>query len=78
VSYMLIPFFTQLTDEERHYGYFHQDNLVAHAANKSMATICEVFENRIISKGLCPPRTRDPSYCDHYLWGNLKGKGVQE
>jgi hypothetical protein len=57
---MLIPFFNQLTAEERHYGYFHQVNAVTHAANKYMAAVCEVFENKIISRGLQPPRSHDP------------------
>jgi hypothetical protein len=34
----------------------------------------EVFDDRIISTGLWPPRSPDPSVCDFYLWGNLKGE----
>jgi hypothetical protein len=30
--------------------------------------------DRIISRGLWPPRSPDLSFCDIYLWGNLKGK----
>jgi hypothetical protein len=39
-----------------------------------MVAIREVFEDRIISRGLWPPRSLDLSFCDFYLWGNLKGK----
>jgi hypothetical protein len=74
VNNILNPFFNQLTAEERQYGYFQQDNAIAHAANASMVAIREVFEDRIISRGLWPPRSPDHSFCDFYLWGNLKGK----
>jgi hypothetical protein len=40
-SNTLNPFFNQLTAEERQYGYFQQNNAIAHAANK--------FDNIIIS-----------------------------
>jgi hypothetical protein len=39
-----------------------------------MVIIREVFEDRIISRGLWPPRSSDLSFCNFYLWGNLKGK----
>jgi hypothetical protein len=39
-----------------------------------MVAIWEVFEDRIISRGLWPPRSLHPSFCDFYLWGNLQGK----
>jgi hypothetical protein len=39
-----------------------------------MVAIREVFEDRIISRRLWPPRSPDLSFCDYYLWGNLKGK----
>jgi hypothetical protein len=34
--------------------------------------IREVFEEGIISRGLWPPRSPDPSFRDFYLWGNVK------
>jgi hypothetical protein len=74
VNDILNPFFNQLTAEERQYGYFQQVNATAHTANASMVAIREVFEDRIISRGLWPPRSPDLSFCDFYLWGNLKGK----
>jgi hypothetical protein len=39
-----------------------------------MVAIREVFEDRIISRGLWPPRSPDLSFCDFYLLGNLKEK----
>jgi hypothetical protein len=42
-----------------------------------MVAIQEVFEDRIISRGLWPPRSPDLSFCDFYLWGNLKGNAYK-
>jgi hypothetical protein len=39
-----------------------------------MVAIRKVFEDRIISRGLWAPRSPDLSFCDFYLWGNLKRK----
>jgi inhibitor of nuclear factor kappa-B kinase subunit alpha len=74
VRHILEPFFEQLTDDERQYGYFQQDNATAHTARNSISALQEVFDDRIISTGLWPPRSPDLSVCDFYLWGNLKGK----
>jgi hypothetical protein len=46
----------------------------AHMARNSMSALQEVFNDRIISTGLWPPRSPDLRVCDFYLWGNLKGK----
>jgi hypothetical protein len=37
----------------------------------------EVFEDRIISRGLWPPRSSDLSFCDVHLRGNLKGEAFK-
>jgi hypothetical protein len=66
----LNPFFNQMTEEERQYGYFQQDNATAHTANATMVAIREAFKDRIISRGLRPPRSPDLSFCDFYLRGN--------
>jgi hypothetical protein len=42
-----------------------------------MVAIREVFEDRIIIRGLWPPRSPDLSFCDFYLWENLKGKSTK-
>ena len=79
------PFFNQLTADEKQYGYFQQGDATAHTANATMVdatahtanatmvAIQEVFEDGIISRGLWPPRSPDPGFCNFYLWGNLKG-----
>jgi hypothetical protein len=74
VNNILNPFFHQLTAEERNYGYFQEDNATAHTADDSMDAIHKVFDDRIISKGLWPPRSPNLTQCDFYLWENLKGR----
>jgi hypothetical protein len=59
VRNVLEPFFEQLTDDERQYGYFQQDNATAHTAPHSVSALQEVFDDRIISTGLWPPRSPD-------------------
>jgi inhibitor of nuclear factor kappa-B kinase subunit alpha len=39
-----------------------------------MNILNEVFENRLISRGMWPARSPDLNPCDFYLWGNLKDK----
>jgi hypothetical protein len=39
-----------------------------------MVAIWEAIEDRIIGRGLWSPRSPDFSFCDFYLWENLKGK----
>ena len=38
-----------------------------------MAALSEVFGDRVISRGLWPPRSPDLTPPDFYLWGKLKG-----
>jgi len=42
-----------------------------------MAKIQSFFGDRIISKGLWPPRSPDLTRPDHFLWGYLKGTVYQ-
>jgi hypothetical protein len=37
-----------------------------------MSALQEVFDDRIISTGMWPPRLPGFRVCDLYLWGNLK------
>jgi hypothetical protein len=75
VSDILEPFFQELTEEEKRYGYFQQDSATARTACNSMQRLQDVFDDeQIINQGLWPPRSTDLSICDFYLWGNLKGK----
>jgi hypothetical protein len=68
------PFFENIKEEEKTYGYFMQDGATAHTANYSMNVLNELFEDRLISRGLWPARSPDSNSCDFYLWGNLKDK----
>jgi hypothetical protein len=74
---ILRPFFQELTEEERLYGWFQQDSATAHTAHHSKQVIREVFGERVISDGLWPPRSPDLTPCDFYLWGNLKERVYQ-
>jgi hypothetical protein len=51
-----------------------QDCATAHTATHSINVLNEVFENRLISRGLWPSRSPNLNPCDFYLWGNLKDK----
>jgi hypothetical protein len=48
--------------------------VLQHTATYSINVLNEVFENRLISRGLWPARSPDLNPCDFYLWGNLKDK----
>jgi hypothetical protein len=69
----LRPFFAELTQEERLYGVFQQDSSTAQTTHVSLETLREVFDDRVISRGLWPPRSPGLTPCDVYLWGSLKG-----
>jgi hypothetical protein len=71
---ILSPFFNQLTDEEKSYGHFIQDNATAHTVNNSVVAFDEVFGERVISRGLWPPQSHSLNPCDLYLWRTLKEK----
>ena len=62
----------QLTQNEINNAYFQQDGATAHTARHSMELLKQVFGNRIISKGVYPPRSPDLSPPDYFLWGACK------
>ena len=70
---ILEPFFNQLTEQEKQQGWFQKDGATAHTASVSMAAVGEVFGDRVIFRGLWPPRSPDLTPPDFYLWGKLKG-----
>ena len=70
---ILESFFDQLTEQEKQQCWFQQDDATAHTARVSMAAVGEVFRDRVISRGLWPPRSPDLTPPDFYLWGKLKG-----
>jgi hypothetical protein len=51
-----------------------QDGATAHTATCSIYVLNEVFEDRLISRGLWPAKSPDLNPCDFYLWENLKDK----
>ena len=70
-------FVNQLDDEELSIGYFQQDGATSHTSHASMAEIKSFFGDRVISKGLWPPRSPDLKPPDYFLWGYLKGRVYQ-
>ena len=70
-------FGNQLDDKELSIGYFQQDGATSHTSNASIAEIQYFFGDRVISKGLGPPRSPDVTPPDYFLWRYLKGKVYQ-
>jgi hypothetical protein len=68
----------QLTAEERQYVYFQQDNATAHMVNAAMVAIWEVFQDRIISRILWPPRYPISQFLQFFSLGKPKEKSLQE
>jgi hypothetical protein len=66
-----------LTEEEIAKGWFQQDNAPAHTSKSSLKHLNDYFGDRVISKGLWPPRSPDLSPPDFFLWGYLKDKVFQ-
>jgi len=75
-AYMEIfnTFVNQLDNEEPSIGYFLQDGATSQTSHASMAEIQPFFGDRVISKGLWPPRSPDLTPPDYFLWGYLKGR----
>ena len=72
--HIFTEFVNQLDDIELRNGYFQQDGATCHTSNDSMTHIRSFFGDRLISKGLWPPRSPDLTPPDFFLWGLLKGK----
>jgi hypothetical protein len=70
-------FVATLTEEEVFHGWFQQDNAPAHTANATLHHLQLYFGDRVISRGLWPPRSPDLSPPDFFLWGFLKDKAYQ-
>jgi hypothetical protein len=51
-----------------------QDGATAHTATYPINVLNEVFEDRLISRGLWLATSPDLNPCDFYLWENLKDK----
>jgi hypothetical protein len=50
---------------------FQQDGL-HRTAHVSVALLCDVFGERLVSRGIRPPMSPDLSPPDFYLWGAMK------
>ena len=69
--------FVNQLDDELSIAYFQQDGATSHTSHASMAEIQSFFGDRVISKGLWPPRLPDLTPPDYFLWGYLKGRVYQ-
>jgi len=78
-AYMEIfsTFVNQFDDEELSIRYFQQDGATSHTSHATMAKIQSFFGDRVILKGLWPPRSPDLTPPDYFLWGYLKGTVYQ-
>ena len=78
-AYMEIfnTFVNQFDDEELSIGYFQHHGATSHTSHASMAQIQFSFGNRVISKGLRPPRPPDLTPPNCFLCGYLKGRVYQ-
>ena len=66
----------QLDNEELSIGYFQHDGATSHTSLASMAEIQSFFGDRVISKGLWPPRSPDLTPPDYFLWGYPKRESL--
>jgi hypothetical protein len=64
VNNILELFFQMLTEKEKQYVYFQQDNASAHTSQNSGEVLHEIFGGRSISQGLWPFHSPDISVCD--------------
>jgi hypothetical protein len=64
VLVFLGQFFPELTEEDRLYGWFHQDSTTVQTAHMSMQAFSDVFEERIIGSNIWPASSPDLNPCD--------------
>jgi inhibitor of nuclear factor kappa-B kinase subunit alpha len=74
VQGILGQFFSELTEEERLYGWFQQDSATDHTTRMAMKALSDVFRDRIISSDIWPAHSPDFNPCDFFFWGCLKNK----
>ena len=70
-------FVNQLNNVEPSIGYFKQNGATSHTSHASMAEVQSFFGDRVISKGLWPPRSPNLTPPHYFLWGYLKGRVYQ-
>ena len=71
---ILNAFANQLDDEELSIGYFQQDGATSHTSHAIINEIQSFLGDRVISKGLWPPRSPNLTPPDYFLWGCLRGR----
>lgn len=64
---ILVHFLKEVRKDELQCGYFQQDVAIAHTARRTIQ-----YGNKVISKGLWPPRLPVLSYLDFYFFGGMK------
>ncbi|PNF31709.1 hypothetical protein B7P43_G13371 [Cryptotermes secundus] len=69
----IITQFIALLEVDEREGRLQQHGATCLTSNETMQFLCEIFGDRLISKGLWPPRSPDLSPADFLLWGYLKG-----
>jgi hypothetical protein len=68
---LIQQFIAFLKVEERN-CWFQKDSATAHTAASTMEILLEFFSEKLISKGLCPPRSPHLTSPDFLLWSYLK------
>ncbi len=68
----LIQQFVSLLECDERFIWFQQDGATANTATETMQLLCSFFGDKLISKGLWPPRRPDPTPPDFFLWGYIK------
>jgi hypothetical protein len=68
----LIQQFIALLKVDERSCWFQQDSATAHTAASTMEILHEIFGEKLISKGLWPPRSPDLTSQDFLLWSYLK------
>lgn len=71
---LIDQFVGTFTEDDIAHGWLQQDNAPGHTANQTLWHLQLYFGDRVISKGLWPPRSPDLSPPDYFLWGYLKGR----
>jgi hypothetical protein len=78
IEVILGQFFSELTEEERLYGWFQQDSATTHTARTSMQALSGIFGDRIISSDIWPVRSPDLNPCDCFSLGLFEGQSLQQ
>lgn len=70
----IINQFISLLEVDERDIIFQQDGARPHTSVQTTAFLKSFFGNRLVSKGLWPPRSPDLTPLDFFLWGHLKNK----